>query len=85
MNRKRQGQRYKPSADAILIRSMDLKSYITDNPLLQYFSMGTDKEGYWKLSHAKLQLEDAIVIISELFPYNYLFLYNQLSGHTKMR
>ena len=67
INDKRRCQRYKSSADAMLINSNDLKNDIVDDPLLRYFHAGANKDGYWTSSHTNLQLEDAMDCISIYF------------------
>ena len=77
--------KYISKEDANLVNSSDIKKDIFDDPLLRYFNAGANKDGYWTSSHAKLQLEDCVEFLVVLFPnYDFLFLYNQSSRHTKM-
>ena len=86
VNENRKGSKYISKEDANLVNSSDLKKDIFDDPLLRYFHAGANKDGYWTSSHAKLQLEDCLDFLAVIFPnYDYLFLYDQSSGHTKMR
>ena len=65
---------------------MDLTSNFTDNPTLRYFRSGVNKDRYWNSSHTNIQFEDTIDCLSSLFPNcNYLFIYDQSSGHIKAR
>ena len=86
INAKRKGMKYISKVDSELINGSDVKKDIFDDPLLRYFNAGVNKDGYWTSSHAKLQLEDCVDCLTILFPeYDFLFLYDQSSGHTKMR
>lgn len=53
---------------------------------MRYFRSGSNHDGYWNDSHAKIELEGVIDILSHIFPnFDFLFLFDQSSGHTKMR
>ena len=62
------------------------KEILTSDPCLKFFHSGANFEGYWNSSQTKLQLEDTIDILTEVYPnHDFLFLFDQSSGHTKMR
>ena len=62
------------------------KEKLTSDPCLQFFHSGANFEGYWNSSHTKLQLEDTMNVLTEVYPdHDFLFLFDQSSGHTKMR
>ena len=59
---------------------------IIDYPPLRYFKSGIQKQGYWNNSQTKLRFEDVIDCLIYLFPqFDFVFLFYQSSGHTKMR
>ena len=65
--------------------STDLKTDLTDNQTLRYFRVDVNKDGYWKNSHTRIQLEGVINHLSILYPnFDYFLLYDQSSGHTKV-
>ena len=54
--------------------------------MIQYFHSGNNNDGYWSSKHAKIQLEDVIDCLRELYKNtDFVFLFDQLSGHRKMR
>jgi hypothetical protein len=77
------------TGDTELIKGSPNKTEFKDshNPSLAFFRTGVQHEGYWNSSHAKLQLlEDVVDVLSTIFPqFDLVFLFDQLSGHTKMR
>ena len=86
VNNNREGKEYISKEDAILVNGTANKKNLTDDPLLRYFKAGVNNEGYWDCSHAKLQIEDSVDVLTILYPtMDFLFLYDQSSGHTKMR
>ena len=86
VNERRNGEKYTSKEDALLINRTELKQPLVDDPLLIFFSSGANKDGYWTSFHAKIQLEDAVDFLSIIFPeYDFTFMYDQSSGHTKMR
>jgi hypothetical protein len=74
--------------DAELLKGSTIKRDFKDSYdlSLAFFRTGVQHEGYWNSSHAKLQLEDVVDALSMIFPQlDLVFLFDQLSGHTKMR
>ena len=52
---------------------------------MRFFRAGVNRDKYWNNDHAKLQLEDFIVCLLEVFPkYDFAFIYNQFSGYKKV-
>ncbi len=85
---RRQNKAYLSTADAELVKGSSDKADFSEtyDPCLAFFRSGVQHEGYWNSSHAKLQLEDAVDAISTIFPqFDCVFLFDQSSGHTKMR
>ena len=79
-------EKYQSELDAEIIHSNIHKNNLTDDPLLRYFKVGMNNEGYWTSSHAKLQLWDVFDCLTNIYPnFDFMFLCNQSSGHTKMR
>jgi hypothetical protein len=75
-------------SDAELVKGSPIKTEFKDSydPTLAFFRTGVQHEGYLNSSHAKLQLEDVVDALSTIFPqFDLVFLFNQSSGHTKMR
>ena len=86
INMKRQGSEYESKDDALLINNDARKRDLTDDPCLRFFRSGLNHDGYWNGSHAKIQLEDVADCLSYIFPmFDFVFLFDQSSGHTKMR
>ena len=84
----RQNKSYMLMGDAELVKGSTIKRDFKDlyDPSLAFFRTGVQHEGYWNSSHAKLQLEDVVDALSMIFPQlELVFLFDQLSGHTKMR
>jgi hypothetical protein len=74
--------------DAELVKGSPIKTEFKDSydPTLAFSRTGVQHEGYWNNSCAKLQLEDVVDALSTIFPqFDLVFLFNQSSGHTKMR
>lgn len=81
-NQKREKRKYISEDDA----NYYTKTPLTCDPCLRFFHAGQNNEGYWTSSHAKLQLEDVMDILSIVFPNtDFVFKFDQSSGHTKMR
>ena len=86
INVSRRSKKYKSELDAEIVNSNSNKNDLTDDPLLRYFKVGVNNQGYWTSCHAKLQLEDVVDCLTHIYPdFDFLFLYDQSSGHTKMR
>ena len=86
INTKREGHQYQSKKEAKIIYNMIEKKKIIDNPTRRFFRSGANHEGFWTAAHAKLQLEDVADVLQTLYPaFDFLFLFDQSSGHTKMR
>ena len=86
INEKRQGKKYKSKDDANLLFNSELKPPLEDDPTLRFFRSGRNCDGFWTSSHMKIQVEDIIDVLQELYPeFDFLFLFDQSSGHTKMK
>ena len=86
INDKRRNCEYKSKEDAMLICGGVKKQDLTDDPCLRFFRSGMNHDGYWNGSHSKIQLEDVVDCLSHIFPhFDFCFLFDQSSGHTKMR
>ena len=86
VNKARDNQKYKSSEAANKLYNSDSKKDITGDSLLRYFNTGVSKDGYWNSNYAKLQLEDAVDCLQSVYPdCDYMFLYDQSSGYTKLR
>ena len=54
--------------------------------LIQFFDLGTNKEGYWNYNHIALQVEDMFDVLSIKYPnYDFVLMLDQSSGHGRMR
>jgi hypothetical protein len=71
------------TADAKLVKTQPNKTdfKVSYDPCLAFFRTGVQHES----SHAKLQLEDVVDMLTMIFPqFDLVFLFNQSLGHTKM-
>lgn len=50
-----------------------------------YFKVGMNNKGYRTSCHAKLQLEDVVNCLTNIYIHDFIFLYDQSFSHTKMR
>jgi hypothetical protein len=82
----RNGRHYYSEDAAREILSTTEKPQINEkeDPLVRFFDMGKDREGYWNYSHMALQMEDVIDCLQVLYSHHdFLFLLDQSSGHGK--
>ena len=84
VNKEREEKSHLLEEDSKIERANNAKKdKLTCDPTLQFFQSGAN---HWNSSHNKLQLEDVSDVLPIIFPdHNFVFLFHQSSGHTKMR
>lgn len=82
----RRVKNYRSELDAEIVHSNINKNVLTNDSLLRYLIAGINNKGYWRLSHAKLQLGDVFNCLINIHLHSdFIFLYGQWLGYTKMR
>jgi hypothetical protein len=87
-NQYRQGKKYSDDVAAKAVHGNANKTQLTSNPFVTEFEYGVAGQGYWDYNHMVLQLEDCIDMLHVLQgpdKYDYMFLFDHLSGHDKQR
>ena len=86
INEKRKNKLYESKIDATILNGSDKKNDLSDDPTLRFFRAGANYDGYWVSPHIKLQTEDVCDVLVHLYPeFDFVFLFDQSSGHTKKR
>ena len=60
VNERRRGTRYKSSASAKEVQGHDYKKALKESPLVRYFLIGANNDGYWNSNHMMIQFEDVV-------------------------
>jgi hypothetical protein len=88
VNQKRNGTKYSDEVAAKAVYGNTNKSPLTSNPFVTEFEYGVAGQGYWDYHHMVIQMEDCIDVLHVLHgldEYDYIFLFDHLSGHDKQR
>ena len=90
VSKKRMGQKYadEEAAKSIFcgIENPEFKRDLTEDPSVQLFEYGKNKQGYWTYDHTVTQMEDVRDCVVVMYPeWEISFIFDHSSGHTKGR
>jgi hypothetical protein len=78
------GKTYVDVDAAMAINGQATKKDLKDSPLVIYFELGANNEGYWTYNHMSIQFEDCVDCLKVVYPrFNFSFLFDHSQGLAK--